>query len=661
MGSRQSKLSCAIAVWFLLAGAPSLQAGPLPLPESQVKERCARVDRQSHPGAEAVVVYKGTRVTVKESGTSTREEQVVVKLLTPLGVGNHTTLRFDYDPSTSDIEVKRVTVLRADGSVEQVGTERVVDLPAPKHGLYWPFRMKLLNVPALVPGDAVVWETAFTGFQIAYLADEEERFIPPQKGEFYDIVLFGGENPVVEQEYELLLPPGKPVQYAVFNGEVEAKVTETSDPKSYRFSRRDIPPCPAEDKGLQASDALTKVILVTLPGWPAKSRWFYLTNEPSFLWSPEIEAKAREIVKGIPDERSKATALNRWVAHYVRYSGLSMGRAEGYTIHPGTVTFQERCGVCKDKAGMLVTMMRAIGLSETFAAMTMAGARVEDLPAEQFNHAVVAWRQKGGGFILLDPTWSPLSAEDWSSAEAEQHYVIGTPQGEELEITPELKPDDNRLVVKLDSVLDQAGNLTGAMRISGTGFLDTVLRRIFGFAPRYEWRRLLEGMLRGLPANLRLEPSRPAPAEVEDLDQPFEIALRFAAARFAALEPGPVPLRPAALRLFLSDPRLTENLVAGAAGRKKGLFFRCAKEVRYEETLALPEELKLVGWQDVSVANDTGSVEAKVAVRGRKLTATVVLRFPKRSIAPAELSEYGDLMSGIEKIRAARVVLERGR
>jgi hypothetical protein len=168
-------------------------------------------------------------------------------------------------------------------------------------------------------------------------------------------------------------------------------------------------------------------------------------------------------------------------------------------------------------------------------------------------------------------------------------------------------------------------------------------------------------MLRGLPANLRLEPSRPAPAEVEDLDQPFEIALRFAAARFAALEPGPVPLRPAALRLFLSDPRLTENLVAGAAGRKKGLFFRCAKEVRYEETLALPEELKLVGWQDVSVANDTGSVEAKVAVRGRKLTATVVLRFPKRSIAPAELSEYGDLMSGIEKIRAARVVLERGR
>lgn len=53
-----------------------------------------------------------------------------------------------------------------------------------------------------------------------------------------------------------------------------------------------------------------------------------------------------------------------------------MGTGEGYTLHKGTMIFRDRSGVCKDKAGMLITMLRAAGF-ESYPAMTMAGSRID--------------------------------------------------------------------------------------------------------------------------------------------------------------------------------------------------------------------------------------------------------------------------------------------
>ena len=66
--------------------------------------------------------------------------------------------------------------------------------------------------------------------------------------------------------------------------------------------------------------------------------------------------------------------------------------------------------------------------------------RVERVAADQFNHCVVARPKDDGTYQMLDPTWVPLSPELWSSAEGEQHYLIGTPEGRRLEQTPAFEP-----------------------------------------------------------------------------------------------------------------------------------------------------------------------------------------------------------------------------
>ena len=87
--------------------------------------------------------------------------------------------------------------------------------------------------------------------------------------------------------------------------------------------------------------------------------------------------------------------LTHWAADEIRYSGISMGPGEGYTLHSGEMNFTDRCGVCKDKAGMLITMLRAAGF-ESYPAMTMAGSRIDYIPADQFNHSVTVVKLKDG-------------------------------------------------------------------------------------------------------------------------------------------------------------------------------------------------------------------------------------------------------------------------
>lgn len=62
---------------------------------------------------------------------------------------------------------------------------------------------------------------------------------------------------------------------------------------------------------------------------------------------------------------------------------------------------------------------------EAYPAMTMAGSRVESIPADHFNHSVAVVKLSNGTYIPLDPTWVPFLRELWSSAEQQQNYLPG--------------------------------------------------------------------------------------------------------------------------------------------------------------------------------------------------------------------------------------------
>lgn len=472
-------------------------ASYLPVQAQSISELIASAgSKTDYPGAGQLTIFDSTRVQVEESGLSNIFTHRLVKVLNTSGAKGKNVIRYDYDPLSAYVEIQAALVYKADGSIININPKGVMDYPAPARAIYWGSREKMLEVGLLEPGDVLEVFLYRKGFTYALLQSEgdDDRYIPPMKGQFYDIVPFWSSEPVKLKVYQVTVPAGKPLQYEFYNGEATSKMTMKDGMLVYQFSKKNIPAWKSEARSVDPSDVAPKLLISSTADWKAKSLWFYGVNEDykSFESTPEITAKVREILKGAKTELDSVTILTHWAGDEIRYSGISMGKGEGFTLHRGSMDFSDRCGVCKDKAGMLITMLRAAGF-EAYPAMTMAGSRIDKIPADQFNHCVTVVKSKRDGkYHLLDPTWVPFVRELWSSAEQQQNYLMGVPEGADLAETPVSNPQNHYLRITGLSYIAPDGTLEGEYSVTAEGQTDAAIRGLFTRGYKSDWEMLVE-------------------------------------------------------------------------------------------------------------------------------------------------------------------------
>jgi len=678
IGRHPAQLSFLLsAIALLLIPLTSGDASAEPDPDEDLTALIAAAgNAEDHPDATAVIVLDRTETEVEESGLSHVVQHRVIKILTEAGGRDQGHQRFDYDPATQDLEIRRVVIHRVGGTIEPVDPGAAADVIAPARSIYWGVRMRLLALPRLRIGDAVEIETYRKGFQIAYLGAEQapaagrtttgdqaddDRYIPPMRGHFYDVVLFQGPLPIVEQTYTVRTPRDKPLQFAVYNGEVFSSVTFDATHFTYRFWRGDLPPAPREWRSPRTSDYVPKVVMATVQDWGEKSRWFYQANAQQFATTPEITAQVHELTRGADSVDEKIAAINHWVAQEIRYCGLNMGAGEGYTLHPGEMIYTERSGVCKDIAGMSITMLRAAGL-EVYPAMTMAGARVEAIPADQFNHCVGAVRLADGSFRMIDPTWIPFSRYDWSLAEGEQHYVIGTPEGEDLEITVAFSPEENRVSLKVSGTIADDGALDGHLELAAYGYPETRLRRNLGNVPRPEAHRRLAHWLAALsPGAELLDAQYDDPA---DFSRPLRLRLDFRLPGYGSVGETTVTWAPITPQLIMAN--------------YSGLFRFAARDLPEERStpalIWFPQQVKIdeeirvakgyraqVGTGVWAVDEPDGFASCRLTAEpdGRKLRLHGTIRIEGRTITVDHWPVFQATVRQVEELGTIRFVATR--
>ena len=631
-------------------------------PANDLRERLAAVTSEKYP-SDAVVVLSDIDVTVQPSGIGVTRTREVVKVLREGGVRGQAVRRFEFDPTTNRICVEALRVHRADGGVVEVPLRAAAVQPVPQWGIFWASDQVLIDLPRISPGDAVESVYTKTGFNVAYLADgpggplagavsygaDLSALEPPMPGHWYDEVEFWSSTPVVEKRYTVRAPRSMPLQYEVYNGELRASVTFEGEDVVYRFEKRDIQPVAPEPSMASTRDTQCKLVLATLEDWPSKSRWFHEKNEPSFETSDEIRAKVREIIAGLHSDEEKITALNHWVAENIRYVGTSRGACEGYTTHHVQETFRDRGGVCKDKAGLLVAMLREAGF-ESYIVMTQAGTDVAPIPADQFNHAVTCIRNADGTFRLLDPTWMPKSRENWSSAEQLQYVVYGTPEGEPLAISPYSGPEENTAAWRGASDLTASGTLRCQLEFTAVGSPETSLRRSLAGDPPAERVGTLEGWLRTLSPDARL--AEHAIMDAADFSGPIRLRAGVEAAGYAFGSDQRRFLRLPMLRRVLGDVvagdlRNTTSLET----RKYPLRLRSTRRIEISETLRLP-----AGWkardlpEAVTMDGPAAALKFSVQQSGGTIEYTLVLDVRQRTIPVADYANYRDVVRAFERL-----------
>ncbi len=637
---------------------------PPPTVTDRIKNAGAADDFED---AAYLIVLDLTVNHVNELGISYQDNQLIYKVLTEEGCRKHAVLMWHYEPMSSYIEINEVNLIR-DESIIPVDVNSILDLPAPQHGIYWADRIKVLQLPRLHVNDGIEIKSFKKGYSYALLDNEtrnspdDERYIPPMPGEYFEVVLFEATVPIIEKKYIIELAPGKKLHSQIYNGPMYSSTSYKGDTTIYSWWAKDIPAWDPEPSRPDATDIVTKVVMATVQDWESKSRWFFDVNESQFEYTDAIKAKVDEILEnaGVLNgtDEEKAFELVHWVAQNIRYSGQTMGEGEGFTLHSGEMIFEQRSGVCKDIAGMLVTMMRAAGL-DSYGAMTMAGSRIEEVPADQFNHCVVALRKDDGSFEMYDPTWVPYYKDIWSKSENEQHYLIGSPEGESLSQIPYSPPEESPLFLTNEGRILEDGTLEATLKLRCDGKMDGYMRGFLTWYPMSETGNEWAYMLKAISDRIEILDYRYG--DVHDFHESMWWDIKYRVPEFAMFVGDGIEFKSPMMALTAGYNMLFKYTNREwPEERHDDLFFYSTELLDAKETIKLPDGYKIAKPTNSKEIDETYAyfkgesdmkggqfvVKQKASVKRRQIPSKGYPGFRK---AIMEINDYASHVFRVEK------------
>lgn len=211
--------------------------------------------------------------------------------------------------------------------------------------------------------------------------------------------------PIERLRYRLLWPSGRPLRLLARNGAEEVVAMSASGFDERVWDRIRVAGLSVESDAPGWYDPYPSVSWGDFDSWRAVVDWALpLYRVPASL-SLELSAAARDIAQAQSDPQERIAAALRLVQSQVRYLGVEIG-VNSHAPHPPDLVYSRRFGDCKDKALLLVALLRVLGV-EASPALVNTGVRrgiTEQLPSPgQFDHVIVHVKLDGQDF-WLDPT-----------------------------------------------------------------------------------------------------------------------------------------------------------------------------------------------------------------------------------------------------------------
>lgn len=238
-------------------------------------------------------------------------------------------------------------------------------------------------------------------------------------------------------------------------------------------------------------------------GWEGVGRWYDRLVAEVPRNATAVRDKARELTAGKASRREKAEALAAFARRQVRYVAVEVGIG-GYRPSSPQDVLQRRWGDCKDKAFLLIDLLREAGI-EAWPVLIQAAEtdRVDrEFPSpNEFNHAIVAVSPEGldlgedapvaGGYLFVDATQA-YGGLEWLQPAAQDQDALVIRDGKGILVRTPVLHGQERSRLAADFGADLRGDarleLTGGSAASFLDLLatgrpeevDRVVRQVFG-------------------------------------------------------------------------------------------------------------------------------------------------------------------------------------
>jgi tetratricopeptide (TPR) repeat protein/transglutaminase-like putative cysteine protease len=589
-------------------------------------------------GATARVLLDSEVTRVHSNGLSETFDQRMVEILDERGAREQGGVDIRFTPDTQTVEVRAARVYKRDGEVMEASSTDEQDLSEPWYGLYYDVKAQVIRFAALEPGDVI---------EVQYVVSDVGR--RNLFADYYgDLHFFQEDLPRVESRYVLIAPKEKKLYFNQAKL-VTRKDEIAGDEAIYTFSAKETPKIESEPGMPGFSELAAYVHVSTYQTWDEVATWYQGLIKGQLDTSPQIKNAVREVTKGMTDERAKVRAIYDYVVGKTRYVGLEFG-IHGYQPYRTPQIFARKFGDCKDKASLLVVMLKEAGIPSTMVlARTRHGGDLDPQPASlaPFDHAI-AYIPKYNWF--LDGTAEFSGAEELPAQD--QDIPVLLVNEKKLVRTPVLEPAKNTVVTEWRVKLDP----TGAARV------DEMLR-ITGEAA-HDWRSHYQspgerGDKYGRAWNDKYPGARLEKLEMalEDREKPVEVAASVTVPHWARTtgENGGSSL---VMPVLGREADMLRNY-ARLSARKHDLILGYPWRQEDRITLTLP-----AGWKvkelpaKKTLESPLGRFTLEVQVKGTIVNVVSTLEVRRHRIAPADYPAFRELCRDIDELVAEELTVE---
>lgn len=398
---RSARLRASLALLFgwliLLSGAAAAlpyRTGPVPawvLPVAAPAAARSAAGRQD--GSETLLSDSQTRI---ERAGMTVFHHIASKALDTRGVERAAGISMSFDPSYQALTLHFIRVIR-EGNVSErlVGARiRVLQREAELEYRIYDGR-KTVNV---VLDDVRVGDTVEYAFSTSGL------------NPVFGNLVAGGTDlqwgvPVARVFARLLVPQGRELALRLHNSKVRGVLSEAGGYRDYRWAQDSVPGLRTEKNAPPGFYPYAWVQWSEFPTWKAVSDWAAPLYQPPAAVGRDLARAIDAIRQASDDPAVRLVAVLQLVQRDIRYLAVATGAGSHAPSAPDVV-YKRRFGDCKDKALLMLAMLKALGIDARAALVHTEPASMDEalLPTPHaFNHVMVR-AAVAGEARWLDPT-----------------------------------------------------------------------------------------------------------------------------------------------------------------------------------------------------------------------------------------------------------------
>ncbi len=488
-------------------------------------ESAKSVTTEKYPNSDTAVINRKIICKINKEGTGSQWDDKFIKILTRQGVENNKIQSLSYMIPYTEINFLLVELIKPDGSVHQVDIKNqsrtMIDPYQMNENIFNPdCKIIEINIPDLQVGD-IIRLLSVTKFKKAQI-----------KNTWNNIYEIQSTSPIIKEVIIISASKSLPIENIVIQNKIKntIKFTKESDNDAitYKWTLKDVPRFFPE-KNMPRFKGFSLLLVTTIQDWKFISNWYWVR------WKPKIYAANKAMIKKVKEltgncntELDKIKALYYYVSDNIRYLQTKIDKnAYANYVNDASYTFDNKAGICRNKAVLLVSMLRLAGF-KAFPVCVSFGMQVNrKAPMPDFNHCIAALELKPNEYTLLDPTIGDRSKQIFPSWLSNTTYLVCKPKGETLRIVPPLPAEDNIVSIKTSLTINKSNRLSGKTTIKPKGLNSMIWRNYFSSIPQERRQIFINEILQQALPNTKLSKLTFDPDNLLNMQQELQIEFEF--------------------------------------------------------------------------------------------------------------------------------------